>query len=325
MAKSAPLTEEERAQRRAADREFARQAVEALRTSDGWQRWLSTRAVFHRYSLANQLLVAMQRPTAVRVAGFRKWLQLGYCVCKGEKAIRIWAPVPPSAKKIQAWKDAGANPNERPRTHFKLTGVFADDQVQELPPPAEPQPISCPIRELEGDDLAGCLPALARLGNEIGSALTFEPISGGASGYYVPATKQIVIDSKMTINQQVSVACHELGHALVRSDHQDEDPQLDYASEELVVESVAFTVIRSLRIDASLASIPYLAAWAESSDLSVIEKTAELIDRLAKRLEDALFSPEPGSYHARDDTDDQDGVAATPTNSSARGHRNART
>jgi antirestriction protein ArdC len=107
----------------------------------------------------------------------------------------------------------------------------------------------------------------------------------------------------MAINQQVSVACHELGHALVRADHQDDDPQLDYASEELVVESVAFTVIRSLGIDASGASIPYLASWSESSELSVIEKTAALIDRVAERLEDALQSTEidpPGATDADD-------------------------
>ncbi len=96
----------------------------------------------------------------------------------------------------------------------------------------------------------------------------------------------------MPVNQQVSVTLHELAHALVRADRQDDDPKLDYASEELVVESVAFTVVRSLGIDADSASIPYLAAWAESTDLSVIEKTAGLIDRLAKRLEDALQSTE---------------------------------
>jgi antirestriction protein ArdC len=282
------MTEEERAQKRANDREYARQAVEALRTSDGWRRWLATRAAFHRYSLGNQLLVAMQRPTAVRVAGFRKWLQLGYCVRKGETAIRIWAPCPPSSKKIQAWKDAGAKPEERPRTFFKLTGVFADDQVKELPPPATPQPISCPIRQLEGEDLAYCQPALEQLAREIGSTLSYEPIASGAAGYYVPSTKAIVIDCDMPINQRVSVSLHELAHALVRADRQNDDPKLDYASEELVVESVAFTVVRSLGIDADAASIPYLASWAESTDLSVLETTAVLIDRLAKRLEDAL-------------------------------------
>ena len=45
------LSEAEREQRRAADREFVQQAVEQLRSSDGWQRWLVTRRHFHAYSL----------------------------------------------------------------------------------------------------------------------------------------------------------------------------------------------------------------------------------------------------------------------------------
>jgi hypothetical protein len=53
------LTDAERAERRRADRAFARQAVEQLRSSEGWRRWLISRRHFHSYSLANQLLVAM--------------------------------------------------------------------------------------------------------------------------------------------------------------------------------------------------------------------------------------------------------------------------
>jgi hypothetical protein len=44
-------TAEEREQRRAAERELAERAVEELRTSAGWQRWLGVRRHFHRYSL----------------------------------------------------------------------------------------------------------------------------------------------------------------------------------------------------------------------------------------------------------------------------------
>jgi hypothetical protein len=33
---------------------------------------------------------------------------------------------------------------------------------------------------------------------------------------------------------------HELAHALVRADHQDEDPELDAAAEELVAETTVF-------------------------------------------------------------------------------------
>jgi len=85
------LTDEERAERRERDREYARKAVEQLRSSEGWKAWLTARASFHSYSLGNQLLIAMQRPTATRVAGFQAWLRLGYCVGRGETAIRIWA------------------------------------------------------------------------------------------------------------------------------------------------------------------------------------------------------------------------------------------
>jgi hypothetical protein len=49
---------------------------------------------------------------------------LGYCVSRGETAIRIWAPCPPSSKQLERWKQNGADPDQRPRTFFKLTAVF---------------------------------------------------------------------------------------------------------------------------------------------------------------------------------------------------------
>ena len=45
------LTDEERTERRRADRKYARQAVEQLRSSQGWQRCLGSRRHFHGYSL----------------------------------------------------------------------------------------------------------------------------------------------------------------------------------------------------------------------------------------------------------------------------------
>lgn len=48
--KHPPLSEEERAERRRGDREYARAAVELLRSSEGWQQWLASRRHFHTYS-----------------------------------------------------------------------------------------------------------------------------------------------------------------------------------------------------------------------------------------------------------------------------------
>src|SRR3954468_17943920 len=57
------LSEAERAERRARERELTARAVEQLRTSAGWQAWLAVRARtgLRRYSLRNQLTIALQK------------------------------------------------------------------------------------------------------------------------------------------------------------------------------------------------------------------------------------------------------------------------
>ncbi len=81
MAKNKPtLSDQEREQRRAEQRELVRASIEQLRTSDGWQAYLKARRRFSSYSWRNVLLILSQHPTAHRVAGFRAWLDLGYCV-----------------------------------------------------------------------------------------------------------------------------------------------------------------------------------------------------------------------------------------------------
>ncbi|MFP5389107.1 MAG: ArdC family protein [Thermoleophilia bacterium] len=102
------LSDEQRAEKRAAERELAAKAIEELRSSEGWQRWLSGRRQFHRYSFWNQLLIALQCPEASYVTGFRRWLELGYAVRKGEHGIRIWAPGPPSKRRSSSGKKKAA-------------------------------------------------------------------------------------------------------------------------------------------------------------------------------------------------------------------------
>ena len=300
MAKSRrrPLTDAEREQRRAEDRQTAMAAVEALKSSEGWTAWLRVRRRFHAYSLANQLLIALQRPDATRVAGFRAWLELGYCVRRGEKAIRIWTPIPPSKAKIEAWRADGADPAAKPTTFFRLGPVFDRSQVEELPPPAEPAPLDPPVEPVDGDSLAWAVPKLVELGASIGSPVTMEPLGGGIGGFYELATRRIVVDAGRSINGQVAVLIHELAHALVRSDREEGDPTLSYAEEELVVESVAYTVCGACGLDVAGAAIPYLASWSEQAELETIERTAKLIDRLARRIEDPLLADQPDGVAA---------------------------
>jgi antirestriction protein ArdC len=281
------LTDQQRAERRARERELVQHAVEQLRCSEGWQAWLRARSRFHRYSLHNQLLIALQRPTAQRVAGFKAWLALGYCVRRGETAIRIWAPCPPSRKQTERWQQSGADPDQRPRTFFRLAAVFAQDQVDPLPPPATPAPLQPPIAAITGDTLAHLLTPLTELSRSIGYRVEHHALNG-PEGSCNPKTQQIAIENSLSANGQVAALIHELAHALVHVDRHDDDPTLSYAQEELVVESVAWSVCGVVGLDTSPNSIPYLAAWSQNTDLAILEQTAQLIDRLANRIEDAL-------------------------------------
>ncbi len=53
------------------------EGVTRLTDSAEWRAWLDVQSRFHRYSWRNPLLIALQKPDATQVAGFRAWLQLG--------------------------------------------------------------------------------------------------------------------------------------------------------------------------------------------------------------------------------------------------------
>jgi len=172
--------------------------------------------------------------------------------------------------------------------------VFDRSQVEELPPPGEPAPLDPPAAaEIDGDELEPWLEPLTALAAEIGSTVAFEPIASGADGFYRLKTKAIVVEAAHPANRQVKTLVHELAHALVRADRQDDDPELDAASEELVAESVAYSVCASSGIGPGEFSITYLAGWSERTPIATLERTAALIDRLSRRIEDAVANVNP--------------------------------
>ena len=79
--------------------------------SEGLTAYLTAMGRFHNYSFGNILEIARQRPDATRVAGLYAWNQLGRKVIKGQKGIRILAPMIGTRKK----KDTEAKQEQRPR------------------------------------------------------------------------------------------------------------------------------------------------------------------------------------------------------------------
>ncbi len=78
---------------------------------------------FHHYSFGNILEIARQMPDATRVAGLYAWNQLGRKVMKGQKGIRILAPVIGIRRK----KDSEAEKDIRKQNQPVLVGFRSAD------------------------------------------------------------------------------------------------------------------------------------------------------------------------------------------------------
>ncbi len=290
MARHRKLTDAEREERRAQDRERLRQASEQLLSSQGWQRWvgLRSRAGLARLSLSNQLLVALACPDATFVAGFKAWLKLGYCVRKGEKAIRIIAPLPVKERDRTTGDETGET-----ITLFKTVFVFDAGQVEPLPS-GEPTPLEAPCEPITGDSHAHLITPVVAFAESLGYGVSVEPIAGSAGGWCDSKRKQIVVDADGPPNAQLRTLVHEVIHAL-GVDYQ----RYSRAQAEVIVDTATLVVLGGLGLDVSGETVPYVASWGEDGALEAVTEFAQLIDTLARRVEATLSAPEAATQPGR--------------------------
>lgn len=296
---SRQLSEQEREERRARDRERMRLAIEQLRRSDAWIGWLRARRRLHRYSLTNTLLILSQKPDATHVAGFKTWLELGYVVRKGATKLWIWKPVPPSKHAMAAWRESGADPDNKPPTRFVLRPLVFDRSDVEPLEGRTPAPLEPPVSAITGDDQLERVNDLVDFAGTLGHAVRLLEgmLPNGADALVNHQRREIQVAGRdgrghaVAANAKVCALIHELAHVLVHAERErlPDELRLSYAEEEMVVESVAFTVTAGIGLDTSANSVPYVASWAESASLELLEQRAGLIDGLARRIEVAVL------------------------------------
>jgi N-terminal domain of anti-restriction factor ArdC len=274
------LSDQERDERRAEDRERLKQAAEQLLTSEGWQRWVRVRARggLARLSLNNQLLVALAMPDATFVAGFKAWLALGYCVRKGETAIRIIAPMPIKDRD----DDRSSDEQTQTRLLFKAVSVFDRSQVAPLEG-VEPTPLGPPSEPLTGDSHAYLLAPMQAFTASLGFTVSFESIPGQTGGWCDQRARRIVVDKAQPANARLRILIHETIHALGVG-------YAEYGREraEVIVDTATYVAAASVGLDVSGESIAYVAGWGEDGALEAVTAFATTIDELARKVETAL-------------------------------------
>lgn len=274
--------------------------VAELFTSERYQEYLKTMSKFHNYSFNNTLLIAMQRPDATLVTGYRNWQSMGRQVKKGEKGITIIAPAPIKRKKEQAVLDQDQKPvigpDGKPKTEevevtllcFKAITVFDIEQTT-----GEPiQTLAPEILTAAVEDFDLFLEAIREISPV---PIRFDAIEGSANGYYHNLDKEIVIKKEMSQSQTLKTAIHETAHARLHDKEimESQGIEKDRLTKEVEAESVAYCVCSAFELDTSEYSFPYIAGWSSGKEMrelkasmDVIRKTAgEMIDELTEKIE----------------------------------------
>lgn len=93
----------------------------------------------HSLSIGNQMLIALQCPTATVLGGFRQWLKHGRAVRKGEHGCMIWVPcggrkndLPLDGTTSGVSAVADGAPSDADDTRFIIGTVFDIAQTQEV-------------------------------------------------------------------------------------------------------------------------------------------------------------------------------------------------
>jgi len=280
MARTKKSPEQRKAEAEALHAQLAEQ-VEALASTEAWQRFLTFATSFHNYSLNNVLLILAQRPDASRVAGFRQWQAKGRQVRKGQKGIRILGY---SSKKITVEDDNG-DETERRVARFPILTVFDIGQTDPIEGAEQVDDLTAHV---EGDDVTGIAAKVTAWLTGQGWTVELEPIEGAANGYTMTdGSKRVVIDADLGPAQAAKTTLHEAAHVILHAD----EPITEYVEhrgvKETEAESVAYVVAGLAGLDTSAYSVGYVAGWSRG-DATVIRAAAENVMRAVHTLADVV-------------------------------------
>ena len=274
-------------------------AVDDLAHGDAWRRMLDVAARLPTYSPSNVLLIAVQRPEATRVAGFRAWKSLGRHVLKGEKGIAILAPclyrgrdtaekrvrqMPPDEVTTTAQETA-----QRELRGFRVVHVFDVTQTDGDPlPDVAPELLAGSAPESLWERLVGLV--------EADGFVVERGDCRGANGYTRFDDRVVRVRDDVEPAQAVKTMAHELGH--IRADHETRFVDTYYRSvdcrgvAEIEAESIAYLVTSAAGLDVGSHSVPYVAGWS-GGDPALLRATACRVLATATDIDEELRREAP--------------------------------
>lgn len=257
-----------------------------------WKKFLDFAQGFHTYSFRNQILVYLQNPNASLLAGYRDWQSRDRQVMKGEKGLRILAPV---MRKLPFDKDGNPiskddlknYPKNEVKWHRRMVGArptstFDVSQTEGADIPMPPRPTL-----LEGEAPEHLWDRLAGIVTEHDFTLSRRDLAAEgnpANGYTNFTDRQIVVRTGVSDAQAAKTLAHEIGHMLLHGDVDTDDLFAHRGTREVEAESVAYMVSAKHGLDTSDYTFRYVAGWSNQDPDAVIASA----DRIMKASRQVL-------------------------------------
>ena len=245
--------------------------------SDALAAYLNAMSRFHSYSFGNVLEIARQRPTATKVAGMYAWNQLGRRVKKGEKGIRILAPIIGIKRKpdAEAEKDI-TKQNTRVLVGFRNAYVFDVEQTEGVELPA--------MREVYGDvgeNHDRLVSFIKRQGIELVYTEKIAPALGMSYG------GRIAILPGQSKAETFATLLHELAHEMLHK--AERRTTTTKVVRETEAEAIAFVVGKAVGLEVGTASADYIALYHGNASLLI--ESLEVIQQASAVILAALQPP----------------------------------
>ncbi len=270
--------------------------IKELFESEKYKNYLQTMAKFHNYSVNNTVLIHMQMPHSQKVASYKAWKEkFNRQVKKGEKAIRIFAPIQVKSNmnievdKIDpVTKLPVLDENGEPVTEiknvkelrFKLVPVFDVSQTEGEPLPTITENLIGNVENYETfiDALKSVSPF----------PITFEKLPEDTDGLCTFGNEsRIKIREGMSEIQTVSAIIHEIAHSIL---HKRENAKLEkpdnksLKTKEVEAESVSYVVCQHFSIETSANSFGYITSWSSGKELKELKDSLETIHNTSANI-----------------------------------------
>ena len=260
------------------------EGIQGVYDSEQYKAYMFTMSKFTSYSFNNIILIHAQRPDASLVAGYKTWQSIDRHVQKGEKAIKIIAPIikkrgqehelPDDLSQIISIdsNDSIDEKNEKKYlAGFTVANVFDISQTdgKDLP-------------MLFTNDLTGSVEGFEAFLAAI-EDLSPAPISFGDTGdpsvygYFNVESNRIVVRDDLGQMHTMKTLIHEVAHATLHNKDVLGAKEKDRQTKELEAESVAFVVCSHFGLDTSDYSFPYIATWNGNRDMKRFRDAMETI------------------------------------------------